>query len=116
MNPQIVQVALKEKLEAQMFTISKECTVLRLLHLLVGPFGIPNVSFLVADAGLAKKDLLIGQLVLKHLGIDSETMLEKKSAQLNETDCFGVVRDATASFSVGFIWVAGIKRVKDSKI
>lgn len=93
-----VQVALKEKSEAQTFTFSREWAVPRLLlHLSVGPLAFLNVSFLVANAELTEPDLLIGQPVLKHLGIDSRTMLENNRAQLNETDCSGVVRDTQAS-------------------
>lgn len=67
-----------------------------LLHLSVGPLALLNINFLVADAELTEHDLLIGQPVLKHLGIDSKTTLENNRAQLNEMDCSCVVRDTNA--------------------
>ena len=65
----------------------------------------------MADAELAENDLLIGQPVLMHLGIDSKTMLENNRAQLNETDCSGVVRDEKAASTVGRILISRIKGV-----
>lgn len=76
-KPVVVQVALKEHKEAQIFTFSHKWTVSRLLHYLsVGLLVLFNVYFIVADNELAENDLVIGQPILKHLGICSKTMLE----------------------------------------
>lgn len=70
--PVTMQVALKEAPEAQTLTFSREWSVPRIvLHLSVVPRNLPNVSFLVSDSEMAENDLLIGQPVFKHLGIDS---------------------------------------------
>lgn len=71
-----------------------------------------NVSFLVPDAELAENDLFIGQPVLKHLGIDSKTMLENNRAQLHETDCLNVVRDEDVTSTVGLLLISRMKGVK----
>lgn len=109
-------MALKDEKEAQTFTFSREWAVPRLvLHLSVGPFALLNVTFLVADAELAENDLLIGQPVLKHLGIDLKTMLENNRAQLSETDCSGVAMDNMVPSTVGRILIARIKGMKNYK-
>lgn len=114
-KPVTVQVALKDKSAAQTFTFSREWTVSRLLlHLSIGLLALLNVSFLVADAHLTEHDLLIGQPVLKHLGINYKTMLENNRTQLNETDCSAVVRDMQDSSTVGGIIVARMNGVKNT--
>lgn len=114
-KPVTVQAALKESREAQTFTLSREWTVPRLLlHLSVGPLALLNISLLVADAELAENDLLIGQPVLKHLGMDSKTMLENNRAQLNETDCSTVVKEDQVSSTVGRVLIARIKGKKNN--
>lgn len=70
-----LQVALKTEKIRNTFlffwTITVLCTVLRPA---AGPLALVNVSFLIADADLAVKDLLICLPVLQHLGVDSKTM------------------------------------------
>lgn len=113
-NPVTVQVALKDQSDAQKFKFSREWAVPRLvLHLSVGPPALLNVTFLVVDAELAENDILIGQPVLKHLGIDSKTMLENNRAELNETDSSGVVRDDMVPSTVGRILIARIRGVQN---
>lgn len=46
-----------------------------------------NVEYLVADANLAVEDLLIGLAVLRHLGVDTKTILEKLHDLLYRSDC-----------------------------
>ena len=77
-KPVKVQVAFKTNDSTQRFTASREWVVPRLiLGLSAGPLALLNVAFLVTDAQLADEDLLIGLPVLKHLEIDSKTMLER---------------------------------------
>lgn len=112
-----MQVALKEKFKANTFTFSRVRTVPRLfMHLSVGPLTLLNVIFPVADAKLAENNLLIEQTVLKHLGIDSKTMVENNCVQLNEIDCSGVPRNIKTSSSKGRILMARIEKVKNDAI
>lgn len=41
----------------------------------------------MADAELALEDLVIGLPVLKHLCVDTKTLLEKRRNLLDESDC-----------------------------
>lgn len=49
--------------------------------------ALNNIPYLISDATLASKDLLIGHSVLKHLGNDSRTLLERNGAQLDGMNC-----------------------------
>lgn len=116
-NPVTIQVAVKDNIEALKFTFSREWNVPRLImHLSVGLLALPNTMFFVADAALAENDLLIVQTVLKHLGLDSKTMLKNNHAQLNETDYSGVPRDTETSSSVDLILMAIVRKVNNKEI
>lgn len=56
------------------------------LRLAAGPLALVNVTFFVADIGLAAEDLLIGLPVLRHLGIGRETLAEQMRYVLNGAD------------------------------
>lgn len=100
-EPVQIQVALKEGEEADVFTFSRTWLVPRLvLELSSGRLALRNVSFLVADKDLSCEDLLIGLPVLRHLEIDSRTMLERNRAILDGTDCSSV-GITTATDNVG---------------
>ena len=55
-----------------------------------GPLALLNLTFLVPDDELADGDMLIGLPVLKHLGIDTKTMLEQNRDVLDGADCSSV--------------------------
>lgn len=87
-TPITLQVALKSGANAETFTFSRSWTPPRLvLKLSAGPLALLNVRFLVADADLAVEDLLIGLPVLRHLGVDTKTLLEERRDLLDGTDC-----------------------------
>ena len=86
--PTSLQVALKTGHQAQSFKFSRRWTVPRtIMHLPSGALALQNISFLVADDELACEELLIGLPVLRHLRIDSQTLLENQRATLDGTDC-----------------------------
>lgn len=90
-TPVRIQVALRDSSEAASFTFSRVWTVPRLvLKLSAGQMALLNVSFLVADDETACEDLLVGLPVLRHLGVDTRTLLERRWGELHNTDCAGV--------------------------
>lgn len=100
-SPVTIQVALKESDTPASFTFSRLWTVPRLvLELSAGQMALINVEFLVADDEIACEDVLVGLPILRHLGIDSRTLLERNWSTLTETDCASVVH-STASDSCG---------------
>lgn len=113
--PVHIQVAIKSDSEPSTFTFSRIWQVPRLiLELASGRLALRNISFLVADSELAAEDLLIGLPVLKHLGIDSKTLLERNRATLDGTDC-DLVRprqDVSTCGTLGRLLIARLQRVK----
>lgn len=82
---------MKEGKEAEAFSFSRSWTASRIiLHLAVGKIDLLNVTFLVADAEKARRDLLIDLPILRQLDMDSETFLENNSSSLYRTDGTGV--------------------------
>lgn len=59
-----------------------------------------NITFFVAADDNACEDVLVGYPVLRHLGIDSRTLMERKWASLDNTDC-SIVDDRTNTDIVG---------------
>lgn len=101
-----LQVALKEDDDAQSFTFSRAWTPPRIvLRLSTGPLALTNVKFLVADADLAAEDILIGLPVLRHLGVDTRTMLERDRKRLDGSDC-SVVSPPAKGGSVSRLMIA----------
>ena len=107
-----VQVALKEDSSAETFTFSRSLSVPRtLMDLSSGQLELLNFTFLIADGDLADEDLLIGQPILAHLGIDSRTMLENNRSSLDVTDCSKISTIATdKSSKVGRVLLARISK------
>lgn len=56
-------------------------------RLTAGPLTPLNVTFLVVNSELAAEDLLVELLILQHLGIDMNTMLEQNRYVLDGTEC-----------------------------
>lgn len=61
-----------------------------ILRLSVGLLALENVSLFVKDVDLSDGDLLIGNPVLKHLGVDTTTLLEQHSNVLDGAYCSDV--------------------------
>ena len=95
-KPVYLQVALKDGEEAQKFSFSRSWNALRtVLQLASGQLALANITYLVADSGLACEDLLIGLPVLQHLQVDTKTLLENNRAILNGADYSSVGNPAT---------------------
>lgn len=61
-----------------------------ILQVISGPLAPCNVSHLVINGELAPEQLLIGRHVLKHLGVDATTLLDKNRLSLDGNDCIDV--------------------------
>lgn len=97
-NPVHIQVALKSGDDAQSFTFSRTWTIPRtVLQLASGQLALANVSFLVADDELACEELIIGLPVLRHLQVDTRTLLENNRSVLDGSDCSHVGNPTTRS-------------------
>lgn len=71
-----IQAELTANTDAQTLTFSRQWSVSRLMfHLSSGQTALLNVSFFVVDADLSCEDLPVANLVLRHLGTDSRTLL-----------------------------------------
>lgn len=109
--------AIKSGDKAQNFKATRRWEVPRLIFKLdAGPLALLNVSFLVINAQLAVKDLLIGLPVLKRLGIDSQTMLQWNYARLDETNCNTIDTKAASTSELGRILIARIQRVENEAV
>jgi len=85
-----LEVALKKKGSKATFPFSRAWTVpSTVLHLSSGRLALKNITFLVADDddAMVCEDLLIGLPVLKHLRVDTKTLLEENITALDGTDC-----------------------------
>lgn len=108
-------MSLKTRSDAETFTFSRTWTATRaILHLAVGQLGLVNVAYLVADDDLSDADVLIGQPVLRHLQVDTRTMLENNCARLDGTDCSNVrtPRNASRQVHVGRLMIARLNHVR----
>lgn len=113
-----IQVALKETGNPATFSFSRTWQVPRLvLKLSAGKMALLNVTFLVADDDTACEDLLLGLPVLRHLGIDSRTLLEQKWSSLDGTDCAGIDGHQSSNMIglLGRLIVARMQRDDDDK-
>ena len=114
-----LQVALKDSSKAQSFSFSRTWTPPRIIfQLFTGTLALVNVTFLVADDELASEDLLIGLPILRHLGIDSKTLLEQKRDLLDGIDCSSVrqYQCATHGGKISRLMLARINRVSNDEI
>lgn len=70
--PVKLRFALKKSADVQRLTFPRSETPSHtVLQVSSGPPALTIISYLVADGDLAVEDLLIGLLVLKHLGLES---------------------------------------------
>ena len=98
-----LSVALKLNTEPQSFAFSRTWQAPRtVLQLPSGSLALANITFLIADNDLACEDLLIGRPVLRHLRVDTETLLDNNRFALNGADCSDV-GNPTANDNEGFI-------------
>lgn len=90
-------MALKESDTPSSLTFSRLWTIPRLvLELSAGQTALLNVEFLVADDEIACEYLLVGLTVLRHLGVDSRTLLQRGWNTLTDTCCASVVHSAAS--------------------
>lgn len=100
-DPIAIPVALRGAAEPAMFTSSRVWRFPRLvLKFSAGNMVLLNISFLVAYANSASEALRIGLLVLRHLGIDSGTLLETNWSSSHGTD-FSAIENATNPVRLG---------------
>lgn len=88
-----LQAALKDESKARKFTFSRTQTAPRaMLQLDTGPFALLNVECLIFISNIAAEDLLLGIPVLRHLDVDSKTLLENSCDPLDESDCLSILK------------------------
>lgn len=82
------KVAHKSGEDPQSCSFSRSWTCPRsVMNLATGQLALGNVTFLVANADLACKPLIIGLPVLKHLQVDTPTPLDNNRAVLDGANC-----------------------------
>lgn len=74
--------------------------------------ALTNISFLISDANFASEDLLIGLPVLKHLEIDSRTLLEGNRAHIDGVECSSIPPPEASNTcgSLGRLMIARMER------
>lgn len=84
-NPSVtMQVALKDEDDAKQFKISQIWSVPRtILKLFADPLPLLNLECLVSNSDLAVKDFLLGLPVIRHLEVDTKTLLEERKDLLD---------------------------------
>lgn len=96
-NPIRIQVALKGASDPATFKFSRTWLNPRLfLQLSSVQVALLNVTFLFSDDNTACRYLLVGFPVVRHLGIDTPTILERLGYTLNGTD-FSTIIDRTST-------------------
>lgn len=81
-------VALQTVEKPDAFSFSRKWTEPRtIIHLATGQLALSNITFLIADEELARKDLLIGFPVLQYLQVNTRTLFERNHSQLDDADC-----------------------------
>lgn len=116
-EPVSVQVALGADIKPQTFKFSRMWKVPRLtFHLAAGPMALFNF-FLVSDDDLACEDLLLGQSVLRYLGINSRALLEQQCNQQHDVSLgdFDYSESRKMLGTIGRIMLARQQRAKISK-
>lgn len=79
---------MKDSTKAEKLKYSRIWTAPRtVLKLAAGLLALLIVEFLIAEAELTVEDLLIGLPVLRHLGVDTKTLLKTRRDLLDGTDC-----------------------------
>lgn len=103
-----LQIAMKEGEKAQFFPFARIWASPRtILSLSVEPPAFKNISILVADAALSEEDLLIGFTVLKHFEVETRTLLEQRSDDLDGDDCSDVQhRGMSDGSAIGCLMIA----------
>lgn len=81
-------------------------------RLITGSSALNNVRFLVAGADLSAADALIGLPVLRHLGVETKTILERDRERLDGSDCF-VVSLPPNEGSISHLMIARHNRIVD---
>lgn len=76
------------------------------------------MTFLVPDADIASKDLLIGLSVLQRFDVDTKTLLEERSNFLDGSDCFviGAFNMQTNGGHVSRLMLAGLNCLPNAHV
>lgn len=84
-------MALKKGADAPSFTFLRTWTIPRtVFNLFSGNIALADVTFLVAEDAIACEELIIGLPVLRHLKVDTRTLLENNRSKLDGQDCSAV--------------------------
>lgn len=90
-TPVSLRVARKKDKNPDKFTFCRTWTPPRtVIHLSAGQMALVIVTYTVSNSERTAEDLLIGLPILQHLGIDSKSLLEERSDQLDGSDCFNL--------------------------
>ena len=115
-TPVRLSVALKAGQDPETFSFSRSWTSPRtVLHLSSGQLALSKVTFLVADDDLSCEDLLLGLPVLRHLQVDTRTLLEGRVSRLDCADCshIGYLTTISRGGSVTRMMIARLNRVRE---
>ena len=111
-----LRVALTRKEETAGFAFSRAWTVpSTVLNLSSGRLALKNIRFLVADddGAMTCEDLLIGLPVLRHLRVDTKTLLEANISNLDGTDCSLHGKPPTNMGKLGRLMTARLNRQRN---
>lgn len=86
------------------------------LHLHSGRLAFKNIRFLIADDAVSCEDLLIGRPVLRHLRVDTRTLLEDRVRTVDGTDCSTDFVGTSTGGRVSRLMLARLSRVEDDHV
>ncbi|CAN8070623.1 unnamed protein product [Agarophyton chilense] len=87
-KPVELQVPLQKKEGGPKFTFSRRWEIPEIImEMNSGKMALRNVSFLVADDKIISEPLIIGNTVLRHLKVDTNSIIDAKLPELTGTDC-----------------------------
>lgn len=112
-----LEVALKKTGEGPpvKFPFSRAWTVpSTVLHLSAGQMALKNIRYLVADDSLTCEDILIGLPVLRHLRVDTRTLLEDNYTSLHGTDCALNDSETQKTGKLGRIMSARLNQIQET--
>jgi len=90
-KPVKLQVPLSKEATAMQFSFSRRWEIPELvMEMNSGKMALRNVSVLVADDHIVSEPLIIGNPVLRHLKVDTNSIIDSKLPELNGTDCSDV--------------------------
>ena len=113
-----LQVALSQKdEEPRMYAFSRAWSVpTTVLNLSSGRLALKNLRFLIPDDAVASEDMLIGRPVLRHLRVDTKTLLEERVSSLDGTDCSPDLLPKANGGHVSRLMLARLNRVNNDEV